>query len=139
MSRLYCDQDADNWSVIRWQGAVRSAMRGARGQAFLRELAAALDAMPVRELIASQFLDDNGCACALGVAGAARGLDMRAMDAADAANVLQIAYSMACEIMRHNDEDGPFDECPHARWARVRAWVQANIITAEAGEGACNA
>lgn len=139
MSRLYCDEDADNWSMIRWRGAVRSAMRGARGQAFLRELAAALDAMPVRELIANQFLDDNGCACALGVAGAARGLDMRAMDAADAANVLQIAYSMACEIMRHNDEDGPFDECPHARWARVRAWVQANIITAEAGEGACNA
>lgn len=139
MSRLYCDEDADNWSVIRWHGAVRSAMRGARGQAFLRELAAALDAMPVRELIANQFLDDNGCACALGVAGAARGLDMRAMDAGDAANVLQIAYSMACEIMRHNDEDGPFDERPHARWARVRAWVRANIITAEAGEGACNA
>ncbi|ENQ7660184.1 hypothetical protein ACEQOL_006537 [Pseudomonas aeruginosa] len=38
MSRSgYCD-DLDNWSLICWRGAVSSAIKGKRGQAFLIEL-----------------------------------------------------------------------------------------------------
>jgi hypothetical protein len=43
------------WSHIRWRGAVASAIRGGRGQAFLREMLAAMDAMPVKRLVANEL------------------------------------------------------------------------------------
>jgi len=38
MSRSGYSDDCDVWALIRWRGAVKSAIRGARGQAMLREL-----------------------------------------------------------------------------------------------------
>ena len=47
MSRSgYSDDIDDNWAHIMWRGRVASSIRGKRGQAMLRELLAALDAMP---------------------------------------------------------------------------------------------
>lgn len=52
MSRSgYTDDDDDPLATGRWRAQVRSAIRGKRGQAFLRELIAALDAMPEKALI----------------------------------------------------------------------------------------
>jgi hypothetical protein len=46
MSRSGYDESCDdNWGLICWRGAVASALRGRRGQAFLRELVDALDAV----------------------------------------------------------------------------------------------
>jgi len=57
MSRSgYSDDCEDNWSWICWRGAVKSAIRGKRGQAFLRETLAALDALPERKLIAKDLI-----------------------------------------------------------------------------------
>ncbi|KGX48418.1 hypothetical protein [Burkholderia pseudomallei] len=70
MSRSGYSDDGDNWSVIRWRGAVNSAIKGARGQEFLRDLAATLDAMPDKRLIDNEFRNSNGEFCALGVLGA---------------------------------------------------------------------
>jgi hypothetical protein len=42
----YCD-DTDNWQFIRWRGAVKRAIRGKRGQEFLRELLAVPDGQPL--------------------------------------------------------------------------------------------
>lgn len=53
------DYDGDNWDLIRWRGAVTSAIRGKRGQAFLREALAALDAMPEKQLIAGDLVAFN--------------------------------------------------------------------------------
>ena len=39
MNRSGYTEEGDNWSVVRWRGAVKAAIRGKRGQAFLRELA----------------------------------------------------------------------------------------------------
>ena len=51
MSRSgYTDDFDDQWALIRWRGAVTSAIRGKRGQEFLREMAAAMDAMPEKSL-----------------------------------------------------------------------------------------
>lgn len=81
MSRSgYTDDGLDSWQVIRWRGAVASAIRGRRGQALLTELLAALDAMPVKELIKEQLVED-GAVCALGALGRARGVDMSAIGA----------------------------------------------------------
>jgi len=60
MSRSgYTEDNDDQWALIRWRGAVKSAMRGKRGQAFLRELLAALDAMSVKRLIANDLVFDG--------------------------------------------------------------------------------
>lgn len=151
MSRSgYTDDNGDykQWRLIMYRGAVKSAFRGARGQAFLKELRDALDAMPVKELIAQSFKVEDGAVCALGAVGARRGLDMTKHNSADddyddgegaasAAHELGIAEAMAREIVWTNDEgsrgyrteDGKWrDERPDERWARVRMWVWRKIL-----------
>lgn len=59
------DYDDDPLALGRWRGAVRSAMRGQRGQAFFREALAALDAMPEKRLVAGELIVD-GTQCPFG-------------------------------------------------------------------------
>lgn len=107
MSRSgYSDEIEDTWARIRWRGAVSSAISGKRGQAFLRELLAALDAMPVKELVAHE-LQAEGAFCALGVVGHARGLDLDKIDTENWGQLSRefgIAEALAREIMFENDE-----------------------------------
>lgn len=72
----------------------------------LRELLAALDAMPEKRLIARE-LHADGDFCALGVVGAARGIDMEKLDPEDweaVAEAFGIAPCMVREIVFENDE-----------------------------------
>jgi hypothetical protein len=142
MSRSgYCDDIDDNWSHICWRGAVASALRGKRGQAFLLELAAAMDAMPVKRLVTEE-LQADGEFCTLGVVGNARGLDMTVIDPDDAevvADKLGLASAMVREIVYENDEySGAYQwqsdgsrafvrETPEQRWVRMRKWVDDQI------------
>ena len=107
MSRSgYSDACDDQWGLIRWRGAVNSAIKGARGQQFLRELAAAMDAMPDKRLIADE-LQADGAYCTLGVIGAARGLDMDKVDPYDrdaVSALMNVAPALAAEVMFENDE-----------------------------------
>jgi len=58
----------------RYEAAKRSTLRGKRGQAFLRELVAALDALPQPELSEGALGDRRtGCVCALGAVALAQG------------------------------------------------------------------
>lgn len=112
MSRSgYIEDDGDDPLMMgRWRGMVASALRGKRGQAFLRDLAANLDAMPEKALIAQQLRVD-GEFCTLGVIGAARGIDLDRLDPEDydgVAAAFGIAPCMAQEIVFENDE--AFDE-----------------------------
>ena len=127
MSRSGYSDDCDGWELIRWRGAVHSAIRGKRGQTLLRELAEAMDAMPVKELIADA-LHEDGAYCALGVVGAKRGVDMTAIDPHDSEQVskeFNIAEALAKEIAYVNDDF--HKEEPAHRWARVRTWVTENL------------
>jgi hypothetical protein len=130
MSRSgYSDDIDDNWGLIRWRGQVASAIRGSRGQAFMRDMLAALDAMPDKRLIAGELVHD-GCHCALGALGAQRGVDLHALDPYNpkqVGNTFGIARQLAQEIVFINDEGGWYDETPERRWQRVRAWVAENI------------
>jgi hypothetical protein len=128
MSRSGYEEDCDGWALIRWRGAVTSAIRGKRGQALLVELRDAMDAMPVKELIAHELVAD-GSFCTLGVVGQARGIPMAEIDPDDSATVasqFNIAEPLAREIVFMNDEAW-YDETPNKRWARMRAWVEDNI------------
>lgn len=129
------DGDCDQWQMIMYQGAVKSAFRGKRGQAFLREMLAALDALPIPILIAND-LEADGAVCAIGAVGKARGVDMTKLDPEDAETVagkFGIATCMAREIVYENDDWCGHDS-PIARWVKVRGWVQSQIREPKDGE-----
>ena len=129
MSRAGYNDDGGGWDLIRWRGAVTSAMRGKRGQAFLRELLTALDALPEKRLI-QQELELGGEVCALGAVGRARGIDMKNIDPEeydDVAATFGIPQALAREIEYENDEGTWKPETPEQRFERIRAWVVSNI------------
>jgi hypothetical protein len=122
------DYECEQWQMIMYQGAVKSAFKGKRGQAFLREMLEALDALPQPMLIAGD-LERGGAVCAIGAVGKARGIDMTDIDPEDAETVAEtfgVATCMAREIVYDNDEWSRH-ESPIARWVRMRRWVKAQI------------
>jgi hypothetical protein len=124
----------DYGNVALWREAVRCAINGKRGQAFLRELAAAMDAMPDKKLITEELVADDGACCTLGVVCKARGIAAKKLDEYDPENVgnaLGIARAMAAEVAYENDEHHK-PETPEERWVRMRKWVADNLHTAEA-------
>lgn len=147
--------DIEHWSHIRWRGAVASAMRGKRGQAFLRDAIAALDAMPVKELAGGSFTTEDGCRCFLAAVAHQRDIDLSPVlpdfvdddddlsaqeVAADVAALLGIAPAMAQEIIYENDEcmapykgmhpKGAARNAPltrRERWEAMRRWAISQL------------
>jgi hypothetical protein len=140
MSRSGYTYEYDGAALNLWRGAVESAIKGKRGQRLLRELAAAMDAMPEKVLIADELVDAEGSVCALGAVGKLRGMDMTKVDPhyrEQVAQVFDIAPALAAEIAFVNDEEAdwipPFKgETPAQRWERMREWVESNIRKGEA-------
>lgn len=147
MSRSgYDDYDGDynNILLINWRGAVTSAIRGKRGQAFLREMLDALDALPAKRLIKHE-LEVDGEVCAIGAVGLRRGIDMSKIDPNDRDHVageFGIAAAMAAEIMYYNDEAfsywhnpancGKWEEMPpEERFRHMRDWIVNQMEEAE--------
>ena len=141
MSRSGYSDDLDQKDLAMWRGQVRSSIRGKRGQAFLRELAKAMDAMPVKELIFGELVDGDNC-CTIGVVCKARKLDVSAVDPHDpeaVGDLVGIARQLAAEIEYENDDnshrferqpDGRWkriEETPAERWQRMRKWVESHI------------
>lgn len=130
MSRSNYSEDCDSeWDAIRWRGAVVSAIKGARGQAFLREAIAAMDAMPEKRLIAHE-LEAAGSVCTIGAVGAKRGTPMKEIDPEDyraIARAFGIAPALAQEIMFWNDE-AVWNETPEVRFSRMRRWLTDRLM-----------
>ena len=130
MSRSNYSDDCDGPEFYLWRGAVRSAIRGTRGQALLREMRDALDAMPVKELFADGLVAPDGGVCALGVVGERRGMtDLAALDPEDSACVAKrfgVAEALVRELAFENDEDAPND--PAKRWRWMRDWVEDKLL-----------
>jgi hypothetical protein len=146
-----CDYepDYDNaWAL--YQQAIDRAIEGKRGQKMLRDLAEALDAMPVKRLIAGRFACREGEVCTLGALGRVRGLDMTRLDhlakeveedsymvetlRAEAAKAFGVAKSLAGCIMDRNDDSPSYwntnrttPETPEERWVRMRTWVASKL------------
>ena len=123
------DCDLDPLDFGRWRGQVAATIRGRRGQAFLRELAAAMDAMPEKVLIANELIDVEGDCCTIGVVCKARGIDVSAIDIECPSSVgkaVGISHQLAAEIEYLNDYWQ--DETPAARWQRMRRWVDQHIV-----------
>jgi hypothetical protein len=135
------DYDDDIWAAVCWRGAVASAMRGRRGQAFLREMLQAMDAMPIKRLVKDELIEpdlipyshwglfETESVCAIGSVGRLRGVDMTGINPEDRemiANTFGIARAMAQEIMWNNDEVG-YEETPEHRFFRMRQWIESQI------------
>ena len=130
MSRSGYSDDCDGSALNLWRGAVEQSIRGKRGQAFLRETLAALDAMTAKELAAESLYEPaSGAFCTLGVVGKARGVDLEKLEYAEVeevADVFGIAQSLAAEIMYMNDDE--YDHhSPEHRWSHMRNWIASQI------------
>lgn len=131
MGRSGYTDDCEGADLAMWRGTIASATRGKRGQQFFRDLVAALDAMPVKRLIAND-LEEEGEVCALGCLAKAKGAALEPDDTEDYDKLgatFNIAPQLAQETMWWNDEAGPVHraETPEQRWERVRAWAARNI------------
>ena len=135
MSRSGYSDCLDHWDLARWRGSVSRAVNGKRGQAFLKELLAAMDALDDKELIRGEIIDHEGSVCALGAVAVARGIedDAKKIDpeeSEDVATMFGIARSLACEIQYMNDEHWEIfrDEItPAKRFQNMRNWVKGLI------------
>lgn len=132
MSRSgYVDDYDESGRLNLYRANVWRATVGKRGQSLLRDMAAALDAMPVKELIANELMRDESHVCALGAVAVARKMEIKPSfdyeDGGAVGRAFGIARALACEIAYENDEQGPRMETPAQRWTRMRAWVAAQI------------
>jgi hypothetical protein len=146
-SGLISSNDCDHWSYIRWRGAVASAIKGKRGQAFIRELKEALEAMPAKRLIKDELINAEGEVCAVASVMKARGLDASSVHVDDydrIAELLGVNAKLIQEIEWENDHARKFyvlpytgyayqakthyDESPEQRWKELHGWCEANLI-----------
>ena len=130
MSRSNYDDECENLGLYRQ--AVRRAIEGKRGQAFIREMLDALNAMTVKRLTAHVFVEGDAV-CAMGAVALARDKieELEHMDMEDegpwkAGLLLGIAPSMAAEIAYENDE-GFWPETPEQRHARMVRWCEQSL------------
>lgn len=129
MSRSgYSDDYDDSRGLAMWRGQVASAIRGKRGQAFLRELINALDAMPVKRLIKGEFW--NGEACALGVVALGRGnidpISVEPHEYDRLAELFGVAHQLIQEIEFENDE-ATWRITPEQRWQHMHDWAAKSL------------
>lgn len=141
MSRSGYSDGFDGPDLWLYRGAVQSAINGRRGQSFLREMLAAMDALPVKRLIAHDLaradlvsfshwgMIEAPSVCAIGTVGRSRGIDMRDLDPEESEKVAKafgIAESMAREIVFMNDEAW-WRVTPEERFTKMREWIVENI------------
>jgi hypothetical protein len=130
MSRSGYVDDYDG-QVELYRQAVENAILGKRGQALLRRLRDALDAMPAKRLITDAIQDERGEVCALGALDPTAPNAVDGYDAADKiARHFNIAPALAAEIVYMNDEYCDWRtpaETPEQRWTRMREWVRKQI------------
>ena len=134
MTRSGYSDDVDALDLGRWRGQVASAIRGKRGQEFLKRLVVALDAMPVKELVADDLVSD-GSYCALGAYAAMYSPEALRLDPEDLNAIgreLDIARQLVAEVVHENDDmstfwcsRGPYENAN--RWRYMREWAESHI------------
>lgn len=134
MSRSGYSDECEYLALYR--ANVDRAIMGKRGQSFLKEMAAVLDAMPEKRLIAGELIADNGECCAMGTVFQSRQADVSRVDydlPSSVAKAAGISTALAAEIEFLNDDDEGWhglhggDETPEGRWLRMRKWLTEQI------------
>ena len=141
MSRLryYDDDDCSTSEEGLRRGWLQSAIRGQRGQRFLRELVAALDALPTPEL-SSGALEDakTGCCCAFGAVRRLRGPENvgiwfhpeeEDMTPDNLAEPFGVSNTLAWAVVQVNEDmsEDNTEQARRRRWAEVRSWAVRHL------------
>ena len=117
-----CDED----EADEWHRRLMDTIASPEGQTFLRELAAALDALPDKALIADELIDEAGDCCAIGAVCKSRGIEQELdNDTEFVAELLGAPHLLVAEIIDQND--GYRIDAPDTRWQRMRRWVDKRI------------
>lgn len=156
MSRIsYCDIDSteDMLRCCAFEHNTIRHLKGAKGQAALRELEAALLALPDKRLVHSRFVvtsgeEPNGAVCALGAVALYRkrrdGIDREtalkeiAKEAptdpndgwygiVDTANYLRYKTNFVFAVVEANDELVSEMATPESRYEQVLAWCREEL------------
>ena len=123
------------------EGRVVRAIRGKRGQRALVDFVDALDAMPEQKLIRGSFSNKCGV-CSLGALAAHRGVDVADLNKSDdddpvdkveAGKRLDIAPSLAAEVMWQNDDCWTV-QSTRQRWTRMRQWAVSKLLPQNRGD-----
>lgn len=117
-----------------WQSNCERSLRGRSGQAELRELHAALVALPEKRLIFGSLVDDEGGVCAVGAYARHKGLSLSNFDPEDETDEVGIEAGMprlvAWKVVEMNDIQ--FNSLtPEQRYEKMLSWVESKLI----GEG----
>ena len=129
MSRCGYIDDIDQRGLAMWRGRVASAIRGKRGQAMLRKLRDAMDAIPDKWLTRCVLMEKDGTPCALGLALRSAGIadtELIGMEGDDhewIAERLNVASCLVQELEYLNDDFMWVEESDEARWRRMRKLV----------------
>lgn len=127
MSR-FCDYDNDSeyveLDIGRWEWNLRQTIDGRKGQRALRQLEAALLAMPARRLIESELATPTGEVCAVGAAIAYAEAQRHGISFDDAARRLA-AEDTSWEGFEQAIEDDPVGEYRKGDWIRTTypSWI----------------
>ena len=136
------DNYDDNWALDmgRWERNSRAVLRSKRGQQALRELEAALLALPVKRLVADDLclpvaITDDGeviyRVCAIGALGLHRGIDPASMaewneegreGTVGMGESLGLRRTLAWVIGETNDRI--YRETEEQRYERVLQWIR---------------
>lgn len=129
MSRSGYVEDPDH--LVLYRRTVENALRGKRGQKFLRELVAALEWLPKKRLISGALVDETGEVCATGAVLAMRERhDIGLIDPENpkhVAAICGIAPCMVAEIAFMNDEFYDYT-APGKIYEAMLCWAKKQLI-----------
>ena len=142
----YCDEERFPNHFALWEANCRRSLQGKAGQRELREMEAALLALPAKRLVQGVLLSDDGDVCALGAYGRYKGLDLTSFETCDKEITgveVGIAGGMprlvAWAVVDRNDRlDGQYQVgtfvllTPEERYDQMLAWVRAQLKDAAA-------
>lgn len=151
----YTDEEERPGQFALWDANCRRSMRGKAGQRELRELEAALLALPEKRLIDGALVDDEGGVCAIACYAKHKGVDLSNFDPEDESDEAGIAGGMprlvAWQVVAFNDLHcdtvwevalGPIQRghgqykggiphvrpmTPEERYEKVLAWVRREL------------
>ena len=152
----YCDEEERPGQFALWDANCRRSLRGQVGQRELRELEAALLALPEKRLIHGALEDEAGGVCAIAAYAKHKGVDISQHDLEDESDEVGIQAGMprlvAWKVVAMNDlhfdtvwevAEGPIqrghgqykggiplvrDMTPEERYEKMLAWVQSQIV-----------
>lgn len=149
--RFVCEYDGEGPPPAFWQQAARNALRGRKGQAVLRELRAALLALPEPRLIEGRFCSGLDV-CPLGALakqrlaagstipwGRAPFTSMEELEerlgeeleeewtTVDLGEAMGLKKTLAWTIAYENDEGNWNTETPEQRYQRMQSWVEGQL------------